>query len=42
MWKINDLKIEFDIEDLETAEKLDNALIELQKAEKIFQRTFRQ
>jgi hypothetical protein len=34
MWEINDLKIEFDIEDLETAEKLDNALIKLQKAEK--------
>ena len=34
MWEVNGLKIEFDIEDLETAEKLDNALIELQKAEK--------
>lgn len=34
MWEINGLSIEFDIEDLETAEKLDKALIELQKAEK--------
>lgn len=34
MWEINGLQIEFDIEDLETAEKLDNALLEMQKEEK--------
>ncbi|MGN1411451.1 MAG: DUF6673 family protein [Oscillospiraceae bacterium] len=32
MWEINGLQIEFDIEDVETAEKVENALTNLSKA----------